>query len=312
MMVSAVTNPETIITLDSITTMQEMNHQVCENTLATNAADLPAGSRQIVTPGHEPSKQLRDTRDNKWYWVSKLADQNCWMVQNLALDITEAGLSAKDTDITMDWNSASAYPPVNTRKGKFDLNGVNTTNNLAAGESTNSWNLGEYVIKNPTVIAERCLLTNGNTMDVCPNQVQPYDGSQDEHYLVGNYYQWNTATAGTGRSTAINASTSSSICPKNWQLPEKNMDKSFDSLANVYRITTSEPMTLPPLYFTRSGKVYLNGKNLSGIGADGYAATNSYASTERKMVNLFLFEKELATQGEDWSVDGKNVRCVAR
>ena len=52
----------------------------------------------------------------------------------------------------------------------------------------------------------------------------------DAHYLIGNYYQWNTTTAGSGAglmspesaktdyATLVNAT--DSICPKGWQLPK--------------------------------------------------------------------------------------------
>lgn len=53
--------------------------------------------------------------------------------------------------------------------------------------------------------------------------------SYDAHYLVGNYYQWNTVTAGSGigltspKSASTNpnklANAPSSICPKGWKLP---------------------------------------------------------------------------------------------
>ena len=49
--------------------MQEMTSSICEN------------SPQLAT------KQLRDIRDGKYYWVTKLADGNCWMTQNLDLDL---------------------------------------------------------------------------------------------------------------------------------------------------------------------------------------------------------------------------------
>ena len=49
--------------------MQEMTSEVCAST-ATGV-----------------SAQLKDVRDNKYYWVTKLADGKCWMTQNLDLDL---------------------------------------------------------------------------------------------------------------------------------------------------------------------------------------------------------------------------------
>ena len=94
--VSAVANPQAV-GLMTITNMQDMTSALC------NVSEVG------------DTKQLVDTRDGKKYWVAKLADGNCWMTQNLALDITTtAGLKASDTDIESDWNSSSAYPPTNT------------------------------------------------------------------------------------------------------------------------------------------------------------------------------------------------------
>ena len=47
---------------------------------------------------------LKDTRDGKRYVVRRMADGNCWMAQNLDLDLyTGMTLSAEDTDISTDW-----------------------------------------------------------------------------------------------------------------------------------------------------------------------------------------------------------------
>lgn len=48
--------------------------------------------------------QLVDSRDNKTYWVGKLTDGNCWMTQNLDLDLsTSRTLTPSDTNIPRNW-----------------------------------------------------------------------------------------------------------------------------------------------------------------------------------------------------------------
>ena len=74
--VSVVANPAFVPVFDGIQTMQEMTSTICADAAENDTA------------------QLTDTRDGKQYWVTKLADGNCWMTQNLDLDITESGLSA--------------------------------------------------------------------------------------------------------------------------------------------------------------------------------------------------------------------------
>lgn len=50
------------------------------------------------------TKRLIDSRDNKYYWVVKLADGNCWMTQNLDLNLsTSKTLTPADTNIPSNW-----------------------------------------------------------------------------------------------------------------------------------------------------------------------------------------------------------------
>ncbi|MDL2235021.1 hypothetical protein LJC07_02565 [Christensenellaceae bacterium OttesenSCG-928-L17] len=67
--------PEPDIT--SVTTMQEVTRELCDNT----------------TPG--VMANLMDTRDNTYYRVKKMPDGNCWMVDNLAYDINSAPAEGK-------------------------------------------------------------------------------------------------------------------------------------------------------------------------------------------------------------------------
>lgn len=56
-------------TLTDISTMQEMTSKICQDSVLNE------------------TKQLKDTRDGKLYWVAKLPDEQCWMTQNLDLDL---------------------------------------------------------------------------------------------------------------------------------------------------------------------------------------------------------------------------------
>ena len=58
--------------IKTIDTMQEMTSEICDAT--------PVGTE----------RQLTDIRDNKVYWVAKLADNHCWMTQNLDLNLSSS------------------------------------------------------------------------------------------------------------------------------------------------------------------------------------------------------------------------------
>ena len=81
-----------INTLTSISTMQAMTTAICSATTTPEAFDADGNINANV-----PQASLRDTRDNNYYTVRKLADGNCWMVNNLKLTGPRT-LTSSDTD----------------------------------------------------------------------------------------------------------------------------------------------------------------------------------------------------------------------
>ena len=79
---------------NGIKTMQEMTPQIC--------ADAQENDTTM----------LEDARDGKMYWVAKLADGNCWMTQNLELDLT-AGESLTPNLSPL---NLAMYPPIGIRE----------------------------------------------------------------------------------------------------------------------------------------------------------------------------------------------------
>ncbi len=267
---SVVAQPGKVGTFGGITKMQEMTADICKAASINDTA------------------QLEDTRDGKKYWVTKLLDGNCWMSQNLALDITTSGLSSSDTDITANWTSSSTYPPQTTADSVTIGSGASST-------ETCSWNLGEYVAINPasgtscgkwstslagctgqfTSVSEKIASSDPNFY--VSNGASIKNDEYDAHYLVGNYYQWNAATAGTGGTlgddgNATNAS--GSICPKGWKMPNikgATENGSFYYMLSQYGVESTVSGTsnvsgsdgnnntyniaLSPLFFVRGGTV---------------------------------------------------------
>lgn len=286
--ISVVAQPRTAtVTMNkfnSITAMQEMTTDICKAASENDTA------------------YLQDTRDNKSYWVTKLHDGNCWMSQNLDLNITTSNIKAATSDLAVNWTTSSTYPP------------KATTTSLTTGESaltgTYSWDLGLYLLNTPTAtatcppnntglsacITEGFINVSGWTPSKDPNfyRTTGYQGTDgitnctknanmaanpnatgvcqiyDAHYLVGNYYQWNAATAGTG-GTIWDENAGGSICPKGWKLPDSkygNRDSgSFAGLLLAYNLMLSDQysgtisngqynVALSPLFWVRSGYIY--------------------------------------------------------
>ena len=336
--VSAVANPTAITKLTQLNYMQEMTSAIC------------AGSSEGDT------KQLVDTRDGNKYYVAKMKDGNCWMTQNLALDITTAGLKASDTDISVDWNSSSQYPPKATEYAVPTSGDTSQTNTLSwnlSGQGKNQWVLGTPTkttscgdvtdistctkvgfVKiddtwSPTFQAQNGTWTGtgdyaGQTTYIAAD---PANKTYDPHYLIGNYYQWNTATAGTG-GTITNQDAEGSVCPKGWELPSSGdsaaspstTKNTFARLLSKYGVASSLTGTVDgvnyniaeaPLYFVRSGSTNIDTSKLRVLGQGGdYWAGTPY-SNPNDAYRMSFNNARIGTANTSLRWDGYPLRCVA-
>jgi uncharacterized protein (TIGR02145 family) len=278
------------LTLMDIDEMQEMTSAVCENT------------PQLAT------KQLRDARDGKYYWVTKLADNRCWMTQNLDLDLsTNVALTPEDSDVTASWMPEYATATV-----------VNAETILANDLGQRSWSLGDYRITRPTQSLD-CGFKQSSVAS-CPEQFTPTSiptvANNDEfaHYVLGNHYQWNAATAGTG-GTITDGQATSSICPKGWRLPTSASGGEFQKLISAGGIGTDvAKFTSAPYYFVRGGVVYMNDNLFSYAGKLGLYWSSTPTSNTGTAYNLQFYDSRLinASYNLENRRNGNSVRCIAR
>lgn len=191
-LVSAVANPVAVASLSELLYMQDMTPAICSNTM------------DYVDKDHYIEKQVIDVRDGKSYWVAKLADGNCWMVQNLGLTFGAgvgkvSKLTAVDSDVASDWMppetevladpSADSGAIMAMRSWSFgDIAVINPTNisscpNAAAGDGREELAACDYV-QDVTGWTPEWVASETSSIDL--------EGKQyDAHYLLGNYYQWN-------------------------------------------------------------------------------------------------------------------------
>ena len=112
--VSVVANPKEVTNLSELTYMQDMTSTICENTM------------DYVDKETYATKQLIDIRDGKSYWVAKLADGNCWMVQNLGLNLSPNNtLTPQDTDIQANYTPSASTNAVRLVGNVMDLSANN-------------------------------------------------------------------------------------------------------------------------------------------------------------------------------------------
>ncbi len=309
LMLSVIGSPDQLV-FSGIQYMQDMTSTICKN--ETNIG---------------VSRQLIDNRDNKYYWVSKLADGNCWMTQNLDLDLDKSQpLTVDNTDITENWT-----PTNSTMVGDLKTSDNDSTNVWSnKNDVIQSWDPGNYYYTfnqaDPVSGWTNCARQVASNLSNCPNigswttTISATSGG--EHYHVGNYYSWNTATADTGKSITSSAEATSSICPRNWKLPSNiYANGSFGALLTAYSIRNtssnnnagSDALRKTPLYFIPSGNI-----TSAGISSTGYHG-EYWTSSARTSKDAYFLQFDAAgitashmIGNNDVRSWGMSVRCVAK
>ena len=283
------------------------------------------------------TKQLIDKRDNKQYWVAKLADGNCWMTQNLDLDLTSGvELTPEDSDVSAPWDpGATTFTSVSEGSG-------NSSNQMLV----ESWNLGEYVISDPDSYGNdpdsygNCSSGSTTNYPNCADRFTPVsgmtpmteainegktpaenisvqDGQYDAHFLVGNHYSFQAATAGTAPEGA-SGDAPDSICPAGWQLPRytngSSSNADYRNLLVEYGLNSSNPdgaLNTAPLYFVRSGYVRPSSHYLYYAGYNGYFWYGRAYNSSNGYSLTFSSTNVNPTYSNDYRYGGHSVRCVA-
>lgn len=289
---SVVSSPLEVTGLTSLTNLQDMTSEIC------------AASAE----GDEI--QLKDTRDGKYYWVAKLKDGKCWMTQNLDLDLsTSKALTSADSDVSSNWT------PEYSTLASITADALSATN---VGQRF--WSLGNYRITNPT--ASSSCGSGKNSAANCPSQFTAYttpitaNKDANAHYILGNHYQWNAATAGTG-GTITSGQATGSICPKGWKLPTSNSTSagSFGALINAGAVSTNvAKLTSAPYYFVRGGYAHQGPSSLYiDAGNYGYYWSSTPTSTASNTYNLtFSGTSRVSSSASSLRYNAYSVRCLAR
>lgn len=246
---------------------------------------------------------LEDERDGKTYLVRRLADGNCWMVQNLDLNLE----AVANGDITLD----------NTNTG------LNTKTSWAPDPTTVT---SEF--KNSTTARTH---DNGLEYLYYDTTNEDYNIAIDSEYVVahgsqyaGDYYNWYAATAEA--EIGEDSITHDSICPYGWRLPggvsSTTVDGTFRRLIyGIYDIdptmgnyTGLEKMLSIPLSFIYTGdfsNVTAGSRTSRGL----YATDRQYsaeATTNTLPVDFYRSSANLYVPGSAAKYVGTAIRCVAR
>lgn len=248
--------------------MQDVSIEGCRNT-ATGA-----------------ERTLRDIRDDKNYKIIKASDGNCWMTENLALELsTDKTFTKDDTDLTA---ARDRWSPEN-----------NTQNDSGVSWAVDSVSADEYEF-------------NNSRSYKIPNTV---NNNEDGKY--GILYNWHAATAGykfsSGSIWIGQPSADSSICPKGWMLPSGGMDKSIGgTFARLKKYYSNRELIDYDIKIGLSGLYNQDGQYIES-GQNGYYWTMSFNNQfDFESLNLKISRNYFNSNLSTVRNYGMAIRCLVK
>ena len=296
-LVFSVVSHDTVVapTFHTAAYMQDMTPGLCltATTPKSTATQFDWDGSHHGDRNYVPRTKLIDSRDGKTYLVSKLADGNCWMSQNLALEIIA------DEDIIISNND-----------GTTDV----VTPDVSADTSEGAeWGQpGYWASFIPS--GDGLYYLEGKTPSATPTA----SGDEYAWESAGYYYNWYTATGSSGTKSMKSGNAPSSICPKGWRLPTSEGSKSLYNLfANGYglELLTEEAGTAlraDPLNFVLSGGYSYITSAMAHTGEEGngfYWMSTAYSEGQAYRMSSKL--TYIKPQGNYDKGYGFPIRCVS-
>ncbi len=244
---------------------------------------------------------LTDARDGNTYAVAKYADGQCWMMENLRLDLSASNLVI---------SSQNTNRPTTEFANTVNSHQHSSSNSFCTDTSASCLNQVLYNTNN----------TNRSST------LTPSYSANDNHsswYSYGNYYNWYTLTAGNGTASMSTKGTATNgdLCPTNWRLPAgygdvgdlAKLDKATggtgkDPQKNTTSVATSERWRAYPMNFIYSGEQKGNsGYNRSISGSFGTLTAYGASATS----NLWLKTDNVYMNSNSTQKNrGQTARCL--
>ena len=296
-------------TFSSIRTMQEMTPTICEAETTPTKDAVNTTAVHSTNTNLVPEARLKDTRDNKYYTVRKLADGNCWMTDNLAY--AKAGtLKPEDSDV-QDESFSLTNSDIHTKEGeKWDLK---DDKKFIFGRPDPVYtSTAKTITSFPFKGWLKTRLSNGDI-----SLKATYRAETNLPY--GNLYTWHTTTAGTGtyNMNTDGTNATSSICPRGWRLPQNDGNNSYQNLLfTSYGLkndsNSSTKMRSSPLDFSFAGYYdFVVGRVYKTDSRGGYY-WSSTAYSSNLAYNLNFNSSYVYPRSWNYKANSLSVRCVAR
>ncbi len=202
------------------------------------------------TLGQGQVTALTDSRDNNTYAVAKLADGNCWMIENLRLDAANSSDSSK----------AQGFGGVFSGLANSESSNFSNTTTSNSKYSTSNITGGNQAYRIPRY-------NNSNTNSSVTNMTTV----DDNLYGYGNYYNWPATIANTVEFAQKNDNPNTSICPSSWKLPSGGEDSISEGTNDYYNLSLAIIGIAPKHYVGFWSDTYDDGE-----GANAFHAMMTY------------------------------------
>ena len=292
----------------ALRTMQDMTTDICNSVPTPN----PFKADNTTIEDNVPTIMLPDSRDDKLYRIAKLADGKCWMTQNLDLQKEDLLDGVVLNDSNTDHPANSFTLPTSQTSGDTDWSGDETAYNTVHVYDP-SYNETKYYYCVNYSFGPGCL---------------EYSDEEVPLKSFSNYYNWYTATAGTGTYNLGQGEVAEgSICSAGWRLPSGGVNQAATDFSNLFyrygmlssptsasEVANISALYEQPLLFLRGSGVYYHG--LNGIGTSSNIWTSmaygeSYGSNSAWSLGIAT-----TISANPWLYSAKyigmSVRCVAR
>ena len=232
--------------------------------------------------------RVEDARDGEIYLVQRLADGNCWLLDNLRLDPVTTPLA------TLVGNTNASATTLGYLK-----NGGGSTSDQYATAAVSNWT-SSYSYSAP--------LTSASYKDATTTSYGVGSGKIGVYYnycaaSAGSYCYGNGTSPGTGIGDAVE-----DICPSGWRMPANGFDGG-DYLDLFAAYNSDDSAFINALSTPLSGAFSGGSAESQGTGGFFWAATRNNSTY---MNYLIVYPSDVRQPSSDYRYYGHSVRCVKK
>ena len=238
---------------------------------------------------------LADERDNTPYTIGKLADDKCWMLDNLAIDLVSEKDSLNENNTNASNTTLGYLKGDTSRDPNTDSGGKYATSSVTNWTTTVTDSASVPLVD----------VTNKNTI---PTDTISITGQ----YKTGGFYNYCAASAGSycygnGYSTGTSSGDATEdICPKGWRMPTGgNSVGELFSLANSYTHNYNSVRV--------AFRIPLSGYFSDSSVKDNNTVSHIWSTTRQGnsyMYYLYADTSNISPSNNNYRLNGNSVRCI--